>query len=220
MDATPQVAVRGEAVLQVEPEVADLDVSVRMRARNRETAIERCIARQQQIAAVVRAAGDAVESAETGAVTVHLEYHQPGTGEPVASQYTRLRIGDLTAIGDLVAALGRLDDVDVNGPSWGLRPDSPVYERARLAAVADAVGRARSYAAAFGAELTGLVEVSDPGSAGRGLRVAGEMAARSLAGGDMARDVGFEVTPMRTEVHAAVEVRFAMSEPEQEVFRG
>src|SRR3954462_8185950 len=98
MDVTPQVAVRGEAVLVVEPELADLSVWIRMRARNRQTAIERCIARQEQVAAVVRAAGDAVESAEATAVAIPLEYPQPGTGEPVASQHTRLRIGAVAAI--------------------------------------------------------------------------------------------------------------------------
>ena len=225
MTATPQVAVRGEAVLEVEPELADLNVSVRARARDRESALERCRARQEEVSAVVRAAGDAVESAETTAVSVHLEYHAAGAGDPVANQHTRLRIANLAVVGELVVALGRLDEVEVSGPSWGLRPDSAVYDRVRLAAVTDAVRRARSYAAAFGAELTGLVEVSDPGFAGSGLRVAGEMSALSFEAGDMSRDVALDVTPMRTEVHGAVEVRFSMSEvsmsqPDQEVFRG
>jgi uncharacterized protein YggE len=214
---TPQVAVRGEAVLVVDPEVADLSVSVRVRARDRETALEGCRDRQEQVTAAIRAAGDAVESAETSAVAVHLEYHHSGgTGQPVASQHTQVRIGALDVVGRLVVALGRLDDVEVHGPSWGLRPDSPAYERARLAAVADAVRRARSYAAAFGAELTALLEVSDPGIAGSGMRVAGGTAALSFEAGDLALDV----TPMRSEVHGSVEVRFSMSEPEQEVFRG
>ena len=71
-------------------------------------------------------------------------------------------------------------------------------------------------AAAFGAELTALLEVADTGIAGSGVRVAGGMAALSFEAGDLALDV----TPMRSEVRGAVEVRFAMSEPEQEVFRG
>jgi uncharacterized protein YggE len=211
----PSVSVRGEAVLVVEPEIADLDVTVRIRARDRQTALERCRARQEQVSAVVRTAADAVENAETTAVAVYLEHRPGGPEDPVASQHTRLRIGALDAVGDLVVALGRLDDVEVTGPSWGLRPDSPAYERARLAAVSDAVRRARSYAAAFGSELTALLEVSDPGIAGRGLRVAGT-AAMSFEAADLALDL----TPMRSEVHGAVEVRFAMSEPEQEVFRG
>jgi uncharacterized protein YggE len=137
-------------------------------------------------------------------------------GEPVASVHTRLTVTRLDAVGDLVVALGRLDDVDVSGPVWRLRPDSPAAERARMDAVRDAVHRARQYAAAFGAELTALLEVRDAGSGG-GLRVAASMAS-------MARfedsDLHLDLTPPRQEVHGAVEVRFAMSEPDREVFRG
>ena len=38
----PSVSVRGEAVLVVEPEIADLGVTVRVRARDRQSALERC----------------------------------------------------------------------------------------------------------------------------------------------------------------------------------
>jgi uncharacterized protein YggE len=218
----PTVTVRGEARLVVAPEIADLGVTVRVRARDRETALERCRDRQDQVTAAVHAAGDAVETAETTHVAVHPGSRPDGgPGDPVASQHTRLVIGRLDAVGDLVVAFGRLDDVDVSGPSWGLRADSPAYERARLAAVTDAVRRARAYAAAFGAELTALLEVSDAGMSG-GLRVAGSMAAVALSepGG-----LHLDLTPARSEVHGAVEVRFAMSAPDSglwstEVFRG
>jgi uncharacterized protein YggE len=211
----PTVSVRGEAVLVVAPEVADLAVTARASARDRQTALERCRTVQAAVTAVVERAGSAVESAETAAVTVYLEHTHTGPGQPVASQHTRIRVVELDAVGELLAELGGLDDVELSGPSWGLRPDSAAYEQARLAAVGDAVRRARSYAAAFGAELTALLEVSDPGAAGSGLRVAGGMAAMSYEAGDLALDV----TPTRSEVRGAVEVRFAMSEPEQEVFR-
>jgi uncharacterized protein YggE len=112
-------------------------------------------------------------------------------------------------------ALGRLDDVEVDGPNWRLRRDSPVVGRARLEAVRDAVDRARAYAAAFGAELTGLLEISDAGLSGGGFRVAGAMA--SMARFESAPQL--DLTPARQEVHGVVEVRFAMSEPDQEVFR-
>src|SRR4051812_7781012 len=48
----PQVTVRGEALLVVEPELADVDVTVRVHARDRQTALERCSARQDEVAAV------------------------------------------------------------------------------------------------------------------------------------------------------------------------
>jgi uncharacterized protein YggE len=215
---TPQVVVRGEALVLVEPEVADLDVTVRTRARDRQTALERCRARQDEVSAAVTAAGDAVETVETTGVSVHVDVRdRRAPGEPVASLHTRLTVARLDAVGELVVALGRLDDVEVSGPSWRLRPDSPAVERARLDAVRDAVRRARQYAAAFGAELTALLEVSDVGLGGGGLRVAGAMAAM---GRFESSELHLDLTPARQEVHGAVEVRFVMSEPEQEVFRG
>lgn len=218
----PTVTVRGEALLVVAPEIAELGVTVRVRARDRETALERVRARQDEVTAAVRAAGDAVETAETTRVAVYPGSRgDGGPGDPVASQHTRIVVGRLDAVGDLLVALGRLDDVEVSGPSWGLRSDSPAYEQARLAAVTDAVRRARTYAAAFGAELTALLEVSDAGMSG-GLRVAGAMetVALSVPGG-----LHLDLTPARSEVHGAVEVRFAMSAPDSgswstEVFRG
>ena len=212
----PQVVVRGEAVLLVEPELADVWVTVRVRARDRETALERCQAAQAQVAAVAEAAGDALEAVEASSASVHLEVRdRRAPGEPVASVQTRLTVVRLDAVGDLLVDLGRLDDVDVSGPGWRLRPDSPVVEQARLDAVRDAVHRARQYAAAFGAHLTALLEVSDAGLGGGGLRVAGAMAS-------MARfedsQVHLDLTPPRQEVHGAVEVRFAMSPPDSSVF--
>ena len=212
----PHVTVRGEAVLLVEPELAELDVTVRARAHDRQIALERCQARQEDVTATVRAAGDAVEATETTGVTVHLETWEGGSGEPVASVHTRLTVARLDAVGDLVVALGELDDVDVSGPRWHLRPDSPAVQRARLAAVRDAIRRAQQYAAAFGAELTALVEVSDTGTGGGGLRVAGAMASMARFEGEPHLDL----VPARQEVHGAVELRFTMSPPDQEVFRG
>ncbi len=214
--SSPQVVVRGEAYLLVEPELAEVDVLVRVRARDRDTALERCAARQEEVMTVVAAAGDAVETAETAAVSVHLEVSdRRAPGEPVATVRTRVVLRRTEAVGDLVVALGRLDDVEVTGPDWRLRRDSPALARARREAVRDAVGRAHQYAASFGAELTALVEISDAGLSGGAFRVAGAMAS-------MARFEGapqLDLTPARQEVHGVVEVRFTMSEPDQEAFR-
>jgi uncharacterized protein YggE len=214
--AAPHVLVRGEAVLLVDPEVADIGITVRTRARDRQTALERCAARQAEVTAVLASAGDAVENLETAGVSVHVEVRdRRAPGEPVASVHTRVTVNRLDLAGELVVALGRLDDVDVFGPTWRLRTDSPAYERARLDAVRDALHRARQYAAAFGAELTALLEVRDAGLSGGGFQVAGAMTPM----GRFESDISLDLTPARQEVHGSVEVRFAMSEPDQEVFR-
>jgi uncharacterized protein YggE len=84
-----------------------------------------------------------------------------------------------------------------------------------VAAAGDAVVRARQYAAAFGARLTALLEVRDVGPADGGLRVAGAMASMARFEGEPHLDL----VPAPQEVHGTVEVRFTMSEPDQEVFR-
>ncbi len=220
MSEQPQVVVRGEAVLTVPPEVAELGVTVRVQARDRQTAIERCGARAAEVARIVTAAGDAVETADTAAVSVHLERYDQGPGTPVATVQTRLVVARPEAAGTLVAALGELDDVMVDGPWWRLRPDSRAPEEARLAAVDDAVRRARLYAGAFGAELVGLVEIADTGTgAGRAGRVG---LAEDVVGVAAAFEAGaprLELTPQQLRVHGSVEVRFVMSAPDLEVFR-
>jgi uncharacterized protein YggE len=214
---SPQVVVHGEAVLLVDPEVADISVTVRTRARDRQTALERCAARQAEVTALLTAADDAIEDMETTGVSVQLEVRdRRAPGEPVASVQLQVTVHRLDLVGDLFVALGRLDDVEVFGPTWRLRPDSPAAERARSEAVRDAVRRARQYAAAFGAELTALVEVSDIGLSGGSFRVAAAM--DSMAPFE-STDIHLDLTPARQQVHGAVAVRFTMSEPDQEVFR-
>jgi len=216
-EPTPQVVVRGEAMLLVDPEIAELWVTATGRARDRQSALERCRARQDEVTAVVTAAGDAVETVETTGLSVRREVvGQRWDGDPAASVTTRLTVGRLDAVGELVVALGRLDDVSVSGPSWRLRPNSPVVEQARLDAVRDAVQRARQYAAAFGADLTALLEVRDEGLSEGSLRVAGAMEAMGAFGDSELR---LDLAPARQEVRGAVEVRFAMSAPDPEVFR-
>src|SRR4051794_41470246 len=115
----PQVVVRGKALLVVDPEIADIDVTVRVRARDRQTALERCSTRQEEVAAVVAGAGDAVQVTETTGVSVYLEVRdRRAPGEPVASLHTRVTLGRLDAVGELVVALGRPDDVEGSGPYW------------------------------------------------------------------------------------------------------
>ena len=217
MSEQPQVVVRGEAVLIVPPDVADVLATVQVRARDRQSALERCRARMDEVARVIAAAGSAVETTDTAAASVHVERYDQGPRTPVATVQTRVVVGRPEAAGDLLAALGGLDDVLVEGPWWRLRPGSGAPEEARLAAIEDAVRRARLYAGAFGAEVTGLVEITDAGltrsgRAGFGDEVTG-VAALS------ARGPGLELTPQEQRVYGSVEVRFTMSVPDPEVFR-
>ena len=74
---------------------------------------------------------------------------------------TRLTLADFFGLSDLVVALAGLPGAQVDGPSWSLRRGSPLHQEARVDAVRAAVARARDYAAALGATLGDLLELSD-----------------------------------------------------------
>jgi uncharacterized protein YggE len=214
---TPQVAVRGEARLVVAPEIATVVVTVRTHARDRQTALERCRAGQDEVTGVLTAAGASVESVETAGLAVYPEQGEGRREEFAATVTTQVTVAELDTVGDLVVALGRLPDVTVSGPHWRLRPDSPAVEQARLAAVDDAVHRARQYAAAVGARLTELLEISDVGLSSARPRVAAPVAAVARFATEELR---LDLAPAPQEVLGSVEVRFAMTPPDQEVFAG
>jgi uncharacterized protein YggE len=101
----------------------------------------------------------------------------------------------------------------VHGPWWQLRSSSDVYRQARMAAVGDAVRRAREYAAAFGVTLTGLLEVADRGmsSSGSGAGVQLRAAHASASHG---RSASFDFEPSRQQVFGQIEARFSIEEPD------
>ena len=210
--AGPRVVVRGEAVTEVLPDSADLVLTVEVRDRRRDRALELLAERQQELTALLDAHRPALGTVVSDAVAV---FPESGDGTrisgSVATTTTRARVTDVSVAGELAVAVAGLADVSVHGPHWRVSRDHPARQQVRTAAVQDAVGRARAYAAAFGARLTGLVEVRDVGTGGGGVMAA---AAFSVA----ARAPALQLEPAPQEVPGQVEVTFTMSVPDEEVF--
>jgi hypothetical protein len=94
-----------------------------------------------------------------------------------------------------------------------------VHGRVRVAAVRDAVRRARDYAAALGSELSGLVEVADARllSDSRGqAEVIGQQSARlpHRVRASAPEDFSIDLVPAKQVVRATVEARFTIAEPD------
>jgi hypothetical protein len=117
---------------------------------------------------------------------------------------------DLEVPGDLLVHLADRDTVELTGPEWELRPDSEVYRWARTGAVRDAGRRAEEFAAAAGSRLTGPVEIADTGPSGSPAPITSTALPR--AGAQEA--VTFDVEPVPQTVHAAVEARFTLAQPD------
>lgn len=217
----PRVAVRGEARLEFDPEIARIGVTVSARGTDRREALDALTRRNGQVLELLKGYGEAVEQLATGAFSVTPELADKGRRERVRTYHGRVHVaatvGDFTVLGELTARLAELELTQVDGPRWGLRPDSSAHREVRQQAVREAVTRAREYAGALGARLTALVELADLGAesaqlppvppAPGGLRAA-------YAGGHGAEAPALDLEPQRQTVQAQVNARFVMSAPE------
>jgi uncharacterized protein len=210
----PVVAVRGESVREVDPEIATFTVTVTARDRNRQETLWRLASRVDRVRAVLDGYAEAIEKRETSSMSVYPETKR--SGEKVSAYRgtvsTAVTVSDFTVLGELLLRLADQDQTSVAGPWWALRPTSPVYREARRVAIDDAITRGREYADALGARVTGLVEVADSGLSATPLARAMPMVAR------MSMDAGggppvLDLDPQRQTVTATVEARFRITDP-------
>ncbi|MBM2622500.1 SIMPL domain-containing protein [Actinoplanes sp. LDG1-06] len=209
----PMITVRGEAVREVAPELALVTVTLTARDRDREAVVSRLVERSGELHALVAEAGDAVERRETGSVRVVPELKR-GSERVVAytgSISTTITVIDFEPLGQLLLKVAGLEHASVSGPWWQMRPGSRAGAEVRREAIADALSRAREYAAAVGAQVDKLVEIADEGLGGGQPMM--RMAAFEMAGAaDSA--AGFEVDPQPQTVQASVTVRVTITEPD------
>lgn len=219
----PRLAVRGEARLEVDPEIAHLSITVTARGKDRRAALEDLTRRNTTVLELARGYGNAVEKLETGALSITPELTQRGRDEKIRAYHGRVHItavlNDFTALGEFITRVGDLDMTRVGGPWWALRPTSPAHGEARRQAVREAVQRAREYADAVGAELAALVELADIGAenaapvgyARRG--AAAPPAPGGFAGATAAPPPAMDLEPQQQTVYAQVNARFTMTPP-------
>ncbi|MER5474748.1 SIMPL domain-containing protein [Streptomyces sp. NPDC002935] len=220
---TPRIAVRGEAHLEVDPEIARIGISVNARGKDRREALADLTRRNTHALDLVKSYGDAVERLETSTFTISPELGRHGRGERVRTYHGHVHITaeltDFTALGELATALADLDQTSVDGPWWALRTDSPAHRTARQQAVREAVQRAREYAEALDTTLIALVELADIGAEEThpyALTAQSTRTRRSAYGGGPTEDepAPLDLEPQRQHVHAQVNARFTMAPPQ------
>jgi uncharacterized protein len=214
----PVISVRGEASLEVDPEIAVVWVSVQARDPGRHRALELLAARAGTVGGTIKGFGEAIEKLESQPASVRPVFKDGRSREKISMYIAQaaftVTVRDFAVLGDLVTGLAGAELVTVAGPEWRLRPDSPAYRAARLAAAQDAIRRAGEYAAAFGGRITGLVEAADTGlleAQSAHVQFAAARA-RAPAGGD--EEPGFDFEPAKQAVTAQVEARFTMTAPQ------
>jgi uncharacterized protein YggE len=223
MGQHPVLAVRGEAVLEVDPEVARIEVSVAAVGSDQAKTLQLLNERAAAVDNVLASFLDAIEKTETRGVRVspQLTSHA-ARGQSMnyhGAVYHAITVTGFDRLGELMSQLSEQDQAEVGGPWWALRPGSAVHGRVRVAAVRDAVLRARDYAAALGSELSGVVEVADARllSDSRGqAEVIGQQSARlpHRVRASAPEDFSIDLVPAKQVVRATVEARFTIGEPD------
>lgn len=125
MSDAPTISVRGEAVLEAEPEIARLTVHVQSQESDRRTALDRLTERNRRCLDLVESYGEAVEKLETGGLTIMpvLKYRRR-EGDVRAYRGTvqiRLTVADFGVLGELVTRLADQERAYVDGPELKLK---------------------------------------------------------------------------------------------------
>jgi uncharacterized protein YggE len=117
-----------------------------------------------------------------------------------ATEDVVLRLDEVGALEEVLAAVVASEPATLNGPNWMLKDPDTARRRAQEHAVADARDRAEGYAAALGGRLGALLRLSEAGDGGvepRAYRMAAM--ARAEAEPDV-RELGLEPEPVRVTV--------------------
>lgn len=217
----PLVTVRGEAVAEVQPELAHITVAVVARDRDRDRVLRDLDERARAVDAVLDRFADAIERTETDALRVSPQFASNKPREKVAGYEGSVRrtvvLHRFEVLGDLLALLASFELMTVTGPWWSLRPQSEAVRSVRVAAVHDAVRRAKEYAGALGATLVALEALADSDllSAPEPRPAAlAASSAQAFRGAPAPETFGFDLVPAPQVVHAAVEARFRATSPD------
>jgi uncharacterized protein len=215
----PVISVRGEATLEVEPEIAVVWATVMAQDANRHRAVDLLAGRTGKVGDTIKGFGDAIEKLESQPVVVQPVFKDGRAIQKVAGYSARagftVTVRDFAILGELVTGLANGDLVTVAGPDWRLRPDSPVYRAARIAAAQDATTRAGEYAEAFGGRINGLVEAADTGLLAAQPQPTRFMTAHTAARVSAAGEgPAFDFEPAKQTVTAQVEARYTMTAPQ------
>jgi uncharacterized protein YggE len=223
MHDQPLIAVRGETVLKVLPEIARLEVSVVSRGADRVTALQILQERAALVAKILAGYPDAIATMDSSGLRVSPQLSNRRPPERLAGFVGTMRqsvaVTEFERVADLMSELAGQELTEVGGPWWELRPGSPVYRQARMAATLDAVSRARDYAEGLGCELAGLVELadarmlsSDAGTGEQTARFTAKLPQRSQVAAP--EEYAFDLAPVQQTVRATVEARFRITPPD------
>ncbi len=167
--------VTGHGEVKAEPDLAQVSVGVRTRAKTAAEALRRNTAAMRRIFDLLKNRfGVQDKDLATGnfSITPVMQYFQPKPGKPTpppkvvgydVSNMLSVRVRALDKLGAILDAVVRDGANRLHGISFGFSDRRRLMDEARRKAVADAKARAKLYAEAVGFQLGPVVEVREGG---------------------------------------------------------
>ena len=163
----PTISVTGTGHVRVAPEVADLRLGVTLTARTVAEARAANATTMQAILASLRAAGVADRDIQTANLALSPVYdYSKNTQPPKLVGYSHANTVAVT-IRDLAQIAGAVDGAleagatSLDGLSFRVEDSSAARTEARIAAVAEARGKAETLAEAAGVAIAGVLEIAE-----------------------------------------------------------
>ena len=155
--ATPDIALISAGVV-----VQDADSAVAMRNN---------ASQMQKVMAALKAAGIAERDIQTSGISLQPQYTYAENQPPrlhgyQASNSVNIKVRELGRLGRVLDALAAQGANQINGPSFAIDQPEPLYQQARLEALAKARSQAESYANALGLKVRRVVSLSENSHAG------------------------------------------------------
>jgi uncharacterized protein YggE len=220
------IAVRGTAEERIDPELGAVSLSIGVSEPERDVALARTTEAHDRLIAAVREleSSGALDTWSAGQLRVwsHRPWNNEGKQLPLVHQTSaevEVVFTDLERLGEWVSRVTTGDTVSMGGIEWRLTESTRrrVQESAQRGAVADAVAKARVYAAALGLGTPTPVELADTGllTAQPIAPGGGERLFAMRASADMGAGAGSvtQFAPAKLVIEASVEARFA-AEPQ------
>jgi len=166
------ISVSGEGEMTGKPDQARLSAGVVTQATTAAAALTANSAAMNRVFTALKTIGIADNKIQTSNFSVQPQYPQfrPDAPEPrnivgyQVSNQVSVTVDDLTKLGPALDALVRSGANQLGGVSFSIANPKPLAERARAAAVADAMAKAKTLAMAAGANLGPLLSIEEGAS--------------------------------------------------------
>ncbi len=208
--ATPlnTVTAAGTGKVSAAPTEAQMTFGVVVRSEQAEDALKQASDKAGEIASAIKGAGVADKDVQTQNVSVYPEYRDGGPDRAMqingytANVSVRVKIRDITKVGDVIGAASGVGSNEISGPTFTLGDDAPERDEAIEAAIADAKRRADVMAKAAGKSLGEIIAISEAGVSAQPIYWGMER-----AGAD---SFGYDVQPGELDVISSVTVVFEL----------